>query len=265
MINGENYLIKKLVLKISYESVTEMDIIDTLRSVRNDFAAKGYKFQQGVVKKEDDSQDYKEDYTCERITEFVLQKNNLNIKLNMYDLTLEHVINKDYMGFDTYKKEILSILQQLFVFNKVCKVIRISYSALDSLIFKDINNINHYFDDKFFNYVSLTSKLKLKDNKFNGGKNYFSANISENIKLKLSTVLLKGEMYESDSETIPVYQAIVDSKLICSMEEGESMIQEIDSIFDKLHTNANDIYKGILKEDFLEKLEAGNFDDDIRI
>lgn len=275
----KQYLLKKILIRIDYEQVSEIDIDKAIQSVRKQFFEDGYKLYQNMVpitslKPEGISTPNElnniqaVNLINESVKEYQFIKLRETIKFSNKWLIIEELVDNDYKGSLFYIKNIAMLMGALYAENPFMMIKRIGLRKMDSLTFKNISNIGKYFDVKVFNQNESIDKYKGFGKVFDSSNSRISI-ISEEkaCRANIITDIQTGEYQNIETgESGQAVQAVLDIDMYKDSFDDdeydvEKFVNYITSIYKLLNTESYAIYKSALTEQFYNNLLAGTVSD----
>lgn len=275
----KQYLLKKILIRIDFLQVQDVDIDNIVQKVRDYFFESEFKLYQNVVPLASmqtdniitgvNSIDINQPVSAvsiinETVKEYQFQKNELVIKLSSRYLIIEENIGNNYKGSDTYEYIIEKLMDAVYKENSYVSLQRIGLRKFNSLVFKEIKNINKFFDSKIFNQSDTIEKYKSFGNILCDADSKLSI-ISEKkgCKANIVTDIQTGE-YSSEisGETGQAIQAVLDIDIYKDdFEKTENMSDYIVKKYKLLNEELFEIYKSALTEEFYKALLDGTVQD----
>lgn len=275
----KQYLLKKFLIRIDYEQVSEIDIDKAIQSVRKHFFEDEYKLYQNMVpitslKPEEIStpNDLNNiqavNLINESVKEYQFIKLRETIKFSNKWLIIEELVDNDYKGSLYYKKNIAMLMGALYAENPFMTIRRIGLRKIDSLTFKNIANMGRYFDVKVFNQNDSMNKYKGFGNVFNSSNSRISISSEEKAcRANIITDIQTGEYQNADTgENGQAVQAVLDIDMYKDTFDDieydvDKFVNYIISIYKLLNTESYAIYKSALTEQFYNELLTGTVKD----
>ena len=271
----KQYLLKKILIRIDYEQVSEIDIDKAVQNVRKQFFEKEYKLYQNTVpitslKPEEISTPNElnniqaVNLINESVKEYQFIKFRETIKFSNKWLIIEDLVDNDYKGSLFYINNIALLIGALYDENPFMIIQRIGLRKIDSLTFKNISNIGKYFDAKVFNQNVSIDKYKDFGNIFDSSNSRISIISKEKAcKANIMTDIQTGEYHNIDTEECgQAVQAVLDIDMYKdSFDYAEKSVDYIISIYKILNTESYAIYKSALTTQFYNELLTGTVKD----
>ena len=277
----KQYLLKKFLVRIDFDQAQDIDVDNAIQKVRDKFFDDGYKLFQNVVpltsiqqesgfSPNGDSQFIPPvSIINETVREYLFKKELQSIKFSNKYLIIEDLINNDYKGSKSYSQLIYCLMDAIHKENAYITLTRIGLRKFDSLIFKEINNINMYFDSKVFNQRDSLLKYQNFGNIISDASSKISIISQEkSCKGNIITEIQTGEYTETRNDTGEIsktgqaIQAILDIDIYKdSFENIESFTDYILNIYNLLNEESYSIYKSALTEKFYNSLLNGTVND----
>lgn len=277
----KQYLLKKILVRIDFDQAQDIDVDNAIQKVRDYFFDEGYKLFHNVVPltsfqpennflQNNDSQFIPPvSIINETVREYLLKKDLLSIKFSNKYLIIEDLINNDYKGSQSYSKLISRLMEAIHDENSYLTLQRIGLRKFDSLVFKEIGNIDMYFDSKVFNQKDSLLKYQTFGNILYEASSKISI-ISEEKSCKgnIITEIQTGEYTELRNDTQEIsktgqaIQAVLDIDIYKdNFENTKPFTDYILEIYDVLNEESYSIYKSALTEKFYNSLLDGNVND----
>lgn len=277
----KQYLLKKILVRIDFDQAQDIDVDNAIQKVRDKFFADGYKLFQNVVpltsiqQENDFSPNGDSQFIShvsiinETVREYLFKKESQSIKFSNKYLIIEDLINNNYKGARSYSKLIRRLMEAIHRENSYLTLTRIGLRKFDSLIFKEIDNINMYFDSKVFNQKDSLLVYQDFDNIISDASSKISIISKEkSCKGNIITEIQTGEYTELHNDTEEMsktgqaIQAILDIDIYKdNFENTKPFTDYILEIYNLLNKESYSIYKSALTERFYNDLLNGNVND----
>lgn len=277
----KQYLLKKFLVRIDFDQAQDIDVDNAIQKVRDKFFDDGYKLFQNVVPLTSIQQENEFSLNGdsqfippvsiinETVREYLFKKELQSIKFSNKYLIIEDLINNDYKGSKSYSQLIYYLMDAIHNENAYLTLTRIGLRKFDSLIFKEMKNIDMYFDSKVFNQKDSLMKYQNFGNIISDASSRISIISKEkSCKGNIRTEIQTGEYTETRNDTGEIsktgqaIQAILDIDIYKdSFENKESFTDYILNIYNLLNEESYSIYKSALTEKFYNSLLNGTVND----
>lgn len=270
-----NFL-KKVIIRIDYNGILDLDMDYTVRNIKDELYDNGFKiFQEGFVNQVDF--EIKDPELIE--TQMMIPVNELK-KAKSYNFSSEDmsqsiqitkyftILNIDfgkYITFETYGKLFSIIVKHLKDSNKFLKILRIGLRKINNCILLDIAKLNEYFEERYFeNIIQPFSGESYELNLVNSQR-------SDSFHIKDKDVnlirFLSQGILDIDGSEKEAYQVVLDIDVYIRDEQHIVIATDNEKVlYDKLiemNTLLFVMYRQILKEQFIQKLQSETFNDNI--
>jgi uncharacterized protein (TIGR04255 family) len=147
---------------------------------------------------------------------------------------------KEYIGWESYKKEIETVLIQIFKSNQIQKFTRVG-----------IRYISQYSQKELHSCIKFSFSFGIPQVKSNTYKFYSEFDL-EKFKVLLNLHSLMPVLSEKDSNSAPsiVPTSVIDIDVIAD-NLSETTLEGIFSILDNVHSKEKEVFFNLLKEEFL--------------
>lgn len=267
-----NSLLKKVLIRIDFLQVQDMDVENAIQKVRSDFFDKKFKLFQGVVPfiiHQQNEVIYGNtnvntpiETITENIKEFQFRKENFNIKVSCRYLILEDFSTNIHAKTDIYMEIIEKLITEMLVENPYLQFQRIGLRKIHSIVFKDIINLDHYFEKEIFNQKTIMESLENFETTISNASSNISLLLNGKDKVNIITDIQTGEYHNLIGEVGQAIQIILDIDMYNDSLNGSGDgCQYIIDKYNDLDKESNDIYKASLTECFYTSLETGEIND----
>lgn len=248
-----NFL-KEIIVRMDYVGIVQMELDGIISEIKNVLIAKGYKrFEREFATELDLQLEDPEDMEITSLPVKEVRKQSVNVfiddnkKIQLKISPLCIFISthcEHYIEFNEYANNLMEIVnllkKEITFFNPV----RFGIRKINKCIISDICLINDFFKEKYYSPNKRTKVYQVKDCYEDGKDN-----------VNFIRTVIKG----MNGENI-AYQVVLDTDIyVYEQEEIEKLMNDSSEI-QKMNEKLFEIYKSVLTEEFLVKLQQNIFD-----
>lgn len=257
-----NFL-KQMIIRIDYDYLFEEDIEMIVKKSYSQLIESGYKMNSKTLAEyninvniENLTSDEKNGISMknnnkEEFSSFIKDNIVIDITKNFATLTVNY---KKFEQFEDIIEDFSKIIEEIKIVRKGLEIKRIGIRKINFYIFKNIKNINDYFETNIFSFNELEEK-----NESLMVKQTIESFKYKNYKINELGNISRGILKNGKKKDLKVYQIVLD----IDVYDDENTEKDIN--LREMNDIVFDIYKSALNIKFLEKLKEENYKDEVII